>query len=167
MRAKIKILAVVMVAILSLVALLPLNNAGNVKNIEFRTINGESFDLQSLKGKPVLITFWSTDCPSCIEEIPHLIELHQRYANRGLKIIAVTMQYTPPNQVIAMKEAKQLPYAIALDPDATLAHNFGNVLLTPTSFLINPNGEIDKHIIGSFNLEEMIHKIDAWLAIKA
>lgn len=164
MRAKNKILAFVMLAILSLVALLQINNQTSVKNIAFKTISGQTFDLQSLIGKPVLITFWSTDCPSCIEEIPHLIELHEKYAKHGFRLIAIAMEYTPPNQVVAMTEAKQLPYSIVLDPDSTIAHHFGDIRLTPTSFLINPNGEIEKHIIGSFNQTEMIKKLDKWLA---
>lgn len=166
MRAKNKILTVGLLAILSLVALLQVNNQSTIKNIDFHTISGETFDMQSLKGRPALITFWSTDCPSCIEEIPHLIELHQKYANQGFKIIAVTMEYTPPNQVVAMTEAKQLPYAIVLDPDSAIAHHFGDIRLTPTSFLINPNGTIEKHIIGSFNQAEMINLLDGWLISK-
>ena len=164
MRAINKILAIGMLTILSVVALMELNNQNRLQNIAFKTINGEGFDLHSLKGHPALITFWSTDCPSCIEEIPDLIELHKTYANSGFKIIAVTMEYTPPNQVIAMAEAKQLPYAIVLDPDAVIAHQFGDIRLTPTSFLINPEGNIEKHILGSFNKDELIKQLNQWLA---
>ena len=163
MRAKIKTLAIVLLAILSLAGLLQINNQNSIKNIEFKTINGEKFDLQSLIGHPALITFWSTDCPSCIEEIPHLIELHQNYAKQGFRIIAVAMEYTPPNQVVAMAEAKRLPYAIVLDPESAIAHHFGDIRLTPTSFLISPDGSIAKHIIGSFNQSELIKLLDEWL----
>ena len=159
MPVKNKIIVIMLVSIVSLMGLLTLNKPSGVENIEFKTISGATFDLQSLKGKPALITFWSTDCPSCIEEIPHLIELHQKYAKRGFKIIAVAMEYTPPNQVVAMTEAKQLPYDIVLDPNSTISHHFGDIRLTPTSFLFNPTGSIEKHIIGSFDQTELMQKL--------
>ncbi|MDD1620643.1 MAG: TlpA family protein disulfide reductase [Methylococcaceae bacterium] len=121
----------------------------------FKTIKGESIALADLKGKPVLVTFWATDCPACIEEIPHLISLHQQFSSRDLTIVAVAMDYDPPNHVLAMAEAKQIPYAIALDPTADLAKAFGNVQLTPTSFLINRNGMIVMQKVGAFDLPSL------------
>ena len=163
MRIKNKIIIAALIAVLSFIALIKINHHNSIKNIEFKTINGSILDLQSLKGKPVLISFWSTDCKSCIEEIPHLIELHQKYTKHGFRIIAVAMEYTPPNQVVTMSEAKQLPYSIVLDPDAAIAHHFGDIRLTPTTFLINPAGEIEKKIVGSFNQHEIMQKLDTWL----
>lgn len=124
-------------------------------NAIFKTIKGESIALADLKGKPVLVTFWATDCPGCIEEIPHLISLHQQFSPQGLTIIAVAMDYDPPNHVLAMAEAKQLPYAVALDPTADHAKAFGNVQLTPTSFLIDRNGMIVMQKVGVFNLPSL------------
>lgn len=121
----------------------------------FKTIKGETISLANLRGKPVLVTFWATDCPACIEEIPHLISLHQQFAASGLTIIAVAMQYDPPNHVVAMAGAKQLPYAVALDPTAEHAKAFGNVQLTPTSFLIDKNGVIVMQKVGVFELPSM------------
>ncbi|MGZ5000744.1 MAG: TlpA disulfide reductase family protein [Methylomonas sp.] len=121
----------------------------------FKTIKGETISLTELKGKPVLVTFWATDCPGCIEEIPHLIALHQQFASSGLTIIAVAMPYDPPNQVLATANAKQLPYAVALDPNSDHTKAFGSVQLTPTSFLIDRNGVIVMQKIGIFDLSTM------------
>lgn len=121
----------------------------------FKTIKGETISLADLKGKPVLVTFWATDCPGCIEEIPHLIKLHKQYAEMGLSIIAVAMHYDPPNHVLAMAAEKQLPYKIALDPSGEHAKAFGNVQLTPTSFLIDKNGTIVMQKIGTLNFREL------------
>jgi peroxiredoxin len=124
-------------------------------NVTFKTIKGDSIDLIDLKGRPVLVTFWATDCPGCIEEIPHLIKLHQQFSPEGLTIVAVAMDYDPPNQVLAMSTAKQLPYAVALDPSGSLAQRFGDVKLTPTSFVIDRNGLIVMQKIGVFDLADM------------
>lgn len=128
--------------------------------VSFKTIKGETLSMNALRGKPVIVTFWATDCPGCIEEIPHLISLHQQYSQHGLNIIAVAMHYDPPNHVLAMAESKQLPYAIALDPSGALAQAFGDVQLTPTTFLIDKAGNIVMQKIGVFDLTDMQHRID-------
>jgi peroxiredoxin len=127
-------------------------NLTTLPNVVFKTIKGETISQAALLGKPALITFWATDCPSCIKEIPDLIKLHQQYTAQGLTIIAVAMYYDPPNQVVTMATEKQLPYAVALDPNAELAHAFGNVQFTPTTFLIDKTGAIVMKKSGLFSL---------------
>ncbi|MFI3218256.1 MAG: TlpA disulfide reductase family protein [Methylococcales bacterium] len=121
----------------------------------FSTITGKKIVLSELRGKPVIVTFWATDCASCIQEIPHLIELYQQYHDKGLEIIAVAMAYDPPNHVIEMTKSQQLPYHIALDMQAENAHAFGDVSLTPTTFLIAPDGQIALQKTGLFDLTEI------------
>ncbi len=128
-------------------------------DISFNTLKGEKLNLASLQGKPSLITFWATDCPGCIKEIPHLKELHNTFATQGLNIIAVAMHYDRPDNVIAMSKEKQLPYHVALDPLAQASKAFGNVRLTPTSFLIAPDGNIVMQKIGEFNQADMQQRI--------
>ena len=121
----------------------------------FSTITGKKIVLSELRGKPVIVTFWATDCASCIQEIPHLVELYQQYHDKGLEIIAVAMAYDPPNHVIDMSKARQLPYNVALDMQSENAHAFGDVSLTPTTFLIAPNGQIALQKTGLFDLTEI------------
>ena len=128
-------------------------------DISFNTLKGEKISLKSLQGKPSLITFWATDCLGCIKEIPHLKELHNTFAAQGLNIIAVAMHYDRPDNVIAMSEEKQLPYHVALDPLAKASKAFGNVRLTPTSFLIAPDGSIIMQKIGEFDQAGMQQRI--------
>ena len=130
-------------------------------DVVFTTIKGQTLKLSELKGKPTLITFWATDCPGCLKEIPHLISLHQRYAAGGLTIVAIAMDYDPPNRVLAMTDRMQLPYAVALDPDGSLAQAFGQVDVTPTTFLIDRDGNIALQKIGTFDLDAMQQQLDA------
>jgi peroxiredoxin len=121
----------------------------------FSTITGKKIALSELRGKPVIVTFWATDCASCIKEIPQLITLYQQYHQQGLEIIAVAMTYDPPNHVLDMAKALQLPYYVALDMQAENAHAFGDVSLTPTTFLIAPDGAIVLQKTGLFDLIDM------------
>ena len=123
------------------------------------TIKGEEIQLASLQGKPVLVTFWATTCPGCIKEMPHLIELYDELASQGLEIIGIAMDYDPPSQVLAMSKARNIPYPIVLDIHADAARAFGNVRLTPTSFLIAPDGRIVYQKIGTINMARLRENI--------
>lgn len=129
----------------------------------FTTITGKKIALGALRGKPVLVTFWATDCPGCMEEIPHLIDLYESHHARGLEIIAVAMYYDPPNHVVTMTKDRALPYEVALDLQADHARAFGDVRLTPTTFLIAPDGSIALQKIGAFDPDDMKTRIEALL----
>jgi peroxiredoxin len=128
-------------------------------DISLMTIKGEEIHLASLQGKPLLVTFWATTCPGCIKEIPHLIELYDELAPQGLEIIGIAMDYDPPNRVLAMSKARNIPYPIALDIHADAARAFGNVRLTPTSFLMAPDGRIVYQKVGAINMVRLREEI--------
>ncbi|WP_254786825.1 TlpA disulfide reductase family protein [Methylomonas sp. LWB] len=125
----------------------------------FTSLNGEQISLRQLHGSPVLVTFWATDCASCLSEIPTLINWHHRFANRGLKIIAVAMYYDPPNRVLELTRERKLPYDVVLDVDGSGAADFGNVNLTPTTFLIDSTGKLILHQVGMGDLVELEARI--------
>ncbi len=132
-------------------------------DVTFTTLTGQKITLKDLRGKPVIVTFWATDCPSCIQEIPDLIDLYTQYHASGLEMIAVAMYYDPPNHVVELTKAKQLPYNVALDLKSEFAHAFGGVMFTPSTFLIAPDGSVIKKEIGLFDLANMKTTIESLL----
>lgn len=132
-------------------------------DITLTTLKGEKLSMQSLRGKPVLVTFWATSCASCIKEIPDILKLHDSFADQGLEIIAIAMSYDPPNLVKNFTERRKLPYTIALDLDGSAAKAFEEVRVTPTNFLIAPDGSIAIKNIGLFNPQNMHNEIAAML----
>ena len=113
---------------------------------------GQKIDLSALQGHPVLVTFWATSCPGCIAEMPHLIKLYQELAPRGFKLIGVAMSYDRPDQVLEMQKQKNIPYPIVWDGVGKVSQAFGTVTLTPTSFLIDPQGKIVQQKIGELDI---------------
>ena len=103
---------------------------------------GRPVSLDALRGKVVLVNFWSTTCPACAREMPGMAETYRRYQDRGFEIVAVAMSYDPPNYVAQFAQTRQLPFPVALDIDGGHARAFDNVQLTPTSFLIGRDGRI-------------------------
>lgn len=121
-------------------------------DITVQTLDGPQQSLNDWRGKPVILTFWATTCPGCIKEMPHLVELYQQLHSDGLEIIGIAMSYDPPNQVATLVKARQLPYTIALDLDGKAAEAFGKIRLTPTTFLISPEGKIVHKKIGELDM---------------
>ncbi len=132
-------------------------------DVSIKTISNKQIQLNQLQGKVVLITFWASNCPSCIKEIPDFISLYQDYHQRGLEVIAIAMYYDRPNYVVETSKNYRIPYDIALDLNMDLATAFGHVALTPTTFLLNPQGEITYQITGNFDLQAMQTRIQSLL----
>jgi peroxiredoxin len=96
--------------------------------------------------------------------MPHLIELHHQLHDKGLQIIGVAMPYDRPDHVIEMRNRKNIPYPIVLDIKGEAVSAFGNVRLTPSSFLINPQGTIVKHKIGEMDMKKIHDLITGMLS---
>jgi thiol-disulfide isomerase/thioredoxin len=120
-----------------------------------QTLDGRTLTLEQLRGKPVLVTFWATTCPSCIEEMPHLIELYRELNPKGLEIVGVAMAYDPPEQVRALVRQRQIPYPIVLDSQERIAREYDNVRLTPTTVLISPEGRIVYYRLGLLDMPKL------------
>jgi thiol-disulfide isomerase/thioredoxin len=154
---KYKLITLLAVTLLGALGYLWFAPAGlkNSPDISVTGIDGKQLNLSDYRGRPLLVTFWATTCPGCIKEMPHLIELYKELSPQGLEIIAIAMDYDPPNLVLAMHKARQIPYPVALDLNADAARAFGNVRLTPTSFLIAPDGHIVFRRIGEMNMDQL------------
>jgi peroxiredoxin len=128
-----------------------------------QTLDGRTLTLEQLRGKPVLVTFWATTCPSCIEEMPHLVELYREFNPKGLEIIGVAMAYDPPEQVRTLVRQRQIPYPIVLDTQERIAREFDNVRLTPTTVLISPRGRIVHYRLGLLDMPKLRDTIQEML----
>lgn len=124
------------------VALWSMTFTTQAPEVTFVLTDGRTLSLDSLRGRPVLITFWASTCPSCLAEMPHLAELYREFSPSGLELIGVAMPYDPPPVVLGLVRRRALPYPIALDLESKVVQAFGNVRVTPTSVLISPAGEI-------------------------
>jgi peroxiredoxin len=133
-------------------------------DVAVTTLDGASLKLATLRGRPVLVTFWATTCPGCVAEMPHLVQLYRQFNPRGLGIVAIAMSYDPPKQVREMVRRRKLPYTVALDAEGAAAKAFGDVQLTPTTFLVAPDGRIVQQTLGELDMAKLRARIDAMLS---
>jgi thiol-disulfide isomerase/thioredoxin len=108
-------------------------------------LNGQFLQLSAYRGKVVLLDFWATWCTPCREEIPHLVELQNKYRDRGLEIIGVSMDDSP-DPVREFYQRFQMNYPVVMG-NADIGERYGGVLGLPIAFIIDRDGRIyAKHI---------------------
>ena len=148
-----KIISVLLISFVAVLLFLSLQTS-TIKDLNLTTISGEKITSQQLLGKITLINFWATDCPGCINEMPGLIETYNQYKDQGLEVIAVAMYYDPPSRVISFTKNNNLPFPVVLDPNKEIISKFNNVKLTPTSIVLDKNGNVINTIIGEINFND-------------
>ena len=108
---------------------------------QLNDLDGKPIRLADLRGKAVWVNFWTTWCPPCQSEVPILRDLSERYRDRGLVLVAISVQETSPADVKAYAERYQLGYTIGFDGSGTIFHAYKGYGL-PTHVFIDPNGVI-------------------------
>ena len=124
------------------------SNKEKAPDVTFISIAGDKISTQGLRGKVVMVNFWATSCASCVREMPAMVDTYNKFKGQGLEFVAVAMQYDPPNYVVNFTETRKLPFIVALDSGGDLAKSFGDVTLTPTTFVIGKDGSILKRYVG-------------------
>jgi peroxiredoxin len=119
----------------------------NGSTYQLTDLEGRPIRLADLRGKAVWINFWTTWCPPCQSEVPILRDVSERYRDRGLELIAISVQETSPADVRAYAERYQLGYTIGFDGSGEIFHEYKAYGL-PTQVFIDPNGVIQS-IVGA------------------
>lgn len=130
----------------------------------FVLLDGTSQSTADLKGKVTLVNFWATSCTTCVAEMPKIIATHDKYHARGFDTLAVAMSYDPPSYVVNFAQTRKLPFAVAIDNTGSVAKAWGDVRLTPTTYIVNKRGEIVKRYIGEPDFAELHRLIEELLA---
>jgi thiol-disulfide isomerase/thioredoxin len=123
--------------------------------------NGKTHTLSGYKGKWVLVNYWATWCPPCLEEIPDLVALHENKKN-NLVVIGVAMDYRNAQQVTDFAEGLLVEYPIVLG-NPQIVSQIGPVQGLPTTYLYNPQGKMVAQQVGLITREA----VESYIAGKA
>lgn len=130
----------------------------------FVLLDGSKKTTSDLKGKVTLVNFWATSCTTCVAEMPKMVSTFDKYHARGYEHVGVAMAYDPPSYVVNYAQTRKLPFSVAIDNTGAVAKAWGEVQLTPTSYLVNKKGEIVKRYVGEPNFAELHQLIEKLLA---
>ncbi len=139
------------------------DSAERAPDVAFETLDGDQIRLADLRERPVIVYFWATDCVTCMREMPDLVAMYEGLDERGLELIAVAMSHDDPDDVRAVQRERDLPFRVVLDRDGELARAFNNVRVTPTKFLVAPDGRIRMRHIGSTDHAALSERIASHL----
>lgn len=130
----------------------------------FVLLDGTKATTADLKGKVTLVNFWATTCVSCVKEMPALVSTYNKYKDQGFDTVAVAMSYDPPAWVLNFAQTRQLPFKVALDNTGEIAQGWGDVKLTPTTYLVDKQGRIVKRYVGEPDFAALHTLIEKLLA---
>ena len=130
----------------------------------FVLLDGSSQTTQDLRGRVTLVNFWATSCTTCVAEMPDIVRTYDKYRAQGFETLAVAMSYDPPSYVVNFTETRKLPFKVAIDNTGAVARAWGDVKLTPTTFIVNKRGEIVKSYVGAPDFAELHKLIERLLA---
>lgn len=134
---------------------------------QFVALSGGNFSTADLRGRVVLVNFWATSCVTCVAEMPTMVAAWRKYAPRGYEMVAVAMSYDHPNAVAEFVRKRALPFRVALDASGEVARVFGNVSVTPTTYLLDRSGRIVAKYVGEPDWQDLDARVERALAAPA
>jgi len=167
MKTHSKLIALVALAAIAAGVAIGILQRPEVPQARFAALSGASFTTADLRGRVVLVNFWATSCVTCVAEMPKMVQTWRKFAPRGYEMVAVAMSYDHPNAVAAFVQKRALPFRVALDMNGTVAQAFGNVSVTPTTYLLDRSGRIVAKYVGEPDWAEFHARIERALATPA
>jgi peroxiredoxin len=147
MNGPVKLIAALAVVAIGAFAAFLFTPQRSAPEARFATLSGESFVTSELRGKVTVVNFWATWCPDCVKEMPAMIEAHRKFAPRGYEMIAVAVR-DHPERVAEFTKRGALPFKVALDTSGEVSKRFGNIRITPTTFVIDKKGRVLRRYVG-------------------
>lgn len=130
-------------------------------DFDLALLEGESATLETYKGEFVLLNFWATWCPPCIEEMPYIEAAYQHFKDRGFTVVAISSDEEGETAVTPFIEKLGVTFPILLDPDKAVSSVYGAHNL-PMSFILNRDGEVVAGAVGErdWSSEEALSVLD-------
>lgn len=133
-----------------LTVLIPVASTASAKMPSFaleNVLDGKIIESDSFQGKVLLLTFFATWCPPCLEEVPILVKLQKELANAKFSVVGLSVDQQGPSVVAKFVEKRDINYPVLM-AEAQTTIDFGGVYGIPVAFLVNKSGNVVKKYTG-------------------
>jgi thiol-disulfide isomerase/thioredoxin len=120
---------------------------GAIPPIALTTLEGKTYTFGPEDKQVTLVVFWATWCRPCLMEIPDLMALHERYGDRGFRVVSINIDDPEGQKMAAVYQEYNINYPMLMD-DGTSEEKFGGLRALPTAFLIGRDGKVKRIIEG-------------------
>lgn len=131
-------------------------------NWKLTGLDGNLVSLSDFAGKVVVLDFWATWCPPCRQEIPDFVKLQEKFRDKGLVVVGVSLDQQGAETVKSFAKEHGINYPVVLANKDTLKA-YGDVQSIPTTFIINREGKIVNSHVGFTDAETFEKEIKALL----
>lgn len=125
-----------------------INEGDQAPDFSLLATDGREVALSSLKGKVVMVHFWATWCPPCVEEMPTLEGLYRTFTGADFELLAVSVDDGGLATVKSFLASNNLKLPVLLNPDASVARRYGTFKF-PESYLIDRQGVVRLKAVGA------------------
>lgn len=117
-------------------------------DFQLATLDGSAVSLSSFRGKVVMVHFWATWCPPCVEELPTLERLNRSFSGRDLAILAVSVDEGGAGAVGQFMQRNGFTLPVLLNPDQSAARSYGTFKF-PETYILDRKGIVRRKVIGA------------------
>jgi cytochrome c biogenesis protein CcmG, thiol:disulfide interchange protein DsbE len=120
--------------------------------VALQTLEGEARTLEEFRGQIVVLNFWATWCPPCLDEIPDLVALHEEYQDRGVVVVGVSMDVAGASVVKPFLTRHGVTYPIRIG-NRTISSQY-RVIGIPVTFILDREGQIVERFDGPYRKQD-------------
>jgi thiol-disulfide isomerase/thioredoxin len=136
--------------------------SGGAPDFLLPAVDGSMVRLSDHSGKVIIVDFWATWCPPCVEMLPVLSKLHRNFSDKGLVVLSISLDRDGLGALGTFVHENMIPYKVLMGNDK-ITRSFGGVSSIPTLFIVDREGRLVRKLTGYHSYGELKDQVSKYL----